>query len=159
MIYIIFLLNLKTLHLGKDIKSLNRLIQNRKNAIRKVFLNTQNLIIQTCFTKEFNNISNLEDIKNFQDKLYNFKNVLCYTEDYNFYNEFYCNTMIALDSIREYIENNGTMLEYRNSNKNLLVVDNTNKFVKIFKTIIQKIHKLFRINITNNEKEFNMNLK
>lgn len=140
----------------RDIKQLNRLILNRKDAIRKLFLNTQNLIIQTCFTKEFNNISNLDDIKDFQDKLYNFKNVLCYTEDYNFYNDFYRNTMISLDSIRDYIEANGNMTEYRNTNKNLLVVDNSSKVVNIFKTIIQKIRKLFRINKANIENEFNI---
>ncbi len=64
--------------------------------------------------------------------------------------------MIALDSIRNYIEANGNMVEYRNSNKNLLVIDNSNKFIKIFKTIIKKIRKLFRINKENIEKEFNI---
>ena len=67
--------------------------------------------------------------------------------------------MIALDSIRDYIEANGNMIEYRNTNKNLLVIDNSNKVVKIFKTIIQKIFKLFRINSANVKDEFNMNRK
>lgn len=67
--------------------------------------------------------------------------------------------MIALDSIRDYIEANGNMIEYRNTNKNLLVIDNSNKVVKIFKTIIQKIFKLFRINSANVQDEFNMNRK
>lgn len=48
------------------------------------------------------------------------------------------------------------MIEYRNTNKNLLVIDNSNKVVKIFKTIIQKICKLFKINSTNNEREFDL---
>ncbi len=64
--------------------------------------------------------------------------------------------MIALDSIRDYIEANGNMVEYRNTNKNLLVIDNSNKFIKILKTIINKIRKLFRINKENIEKEFNI---
>lgn len=67
--------------------------------------------------------------------------------------------MIALDSIRDYIEANGNMIEYRSTNKNLLVIDNSNKVVKIFKTIIQKIRKLFRMNTANVENEFNINLK
>lgn len=67
--------------------------------------------------------------------------------------------MIALDSIRDYIEANGNMIEYRSTNKNLLVIDNSNKVVKIFKTIIQKIFKLFRINSANVQDEFNMNRK
>ncbi len=64
--------------------------------------------------------------------------------------------MIALDSIRDYIEANGNMIEYRNTNKNLLVIDNSNKVIKIFKTIIQKICKLFKINSTSSEKEFDI---
>ena len=59
--------------------------------------------------------------------------------------------MIALDSIREYIEANGNMVEYRNTNKNLLVIENSNKIVKIFK--------LFRINSANVQNQVNMNRK
>lgn len=130
----------------KDFKLLNRLIQNRKSAIRKVFFDTQNLIIQNCFTKEFNNISNLDDVKVFQNKLYDFKSVLCYTDDYNFYNEFYRNTMLALSSVREFLENSGNMAEYRNINKSLAVVDNSSSIVKLLKRILQKIGRLFSIN-------------
>lgn len=130
----------------KDSKLLNRLINNRKGAIRKVFFETQNLIIQNCFTNQFNAIATLEDVKEFQDKLYNFKNVLCYTDDYNFYNEFYCNTMVALESVREFLENNGNMVEYRNANKSLTVIDNSNGIFNLLKRIVQKIRKLFSIN-------------
>ena len=130
----------------KDLKLLNRLINNRKNAIRKVFFDTQNLIIQNCFTTAFNNISTLDDVKEFQNKLYNFKNVLCYTDDYNFYNEFYCNTMYALETVRDILEANGDIAEYRNANKSLAIVDNSSKILSLFKKIIQKIQKLFYIN-------------
>ena len=34
--------------------------------------------------------------------------------------------MTALDSIRDYIEANGNMVDYRNTNKNLLVIDKAN---------------------------------
>lgn len=131
---------------SRDIKLLNRLIDNRKNAIRKVFFSTQDLIIQNCFTNQFNSITTLEDVKEFQNKLYNFKNVLCYTDDYNFYNEFYCNTMIALESVREFLENNGNMVEYRNTNKSLAVVDNSTGIFNLLKRFFQKIGKLFSIN-------------
>lgn len=136
---------------SRDIKLLNRLIDNRKNAIRKVFFSTQNLIIQNCFTNQFNAITTLEDVKEFQNKLYNFKNVLCYTDDYNFYNEFYCNTMIALESVREFLENNGNMVEYRNTNKSLTVVDNSTGIFNLLKRFFQKIGKLFSINKRNVE--------
>lgn len=135
----------------RDLKLLNRLINNRKTAIRKVFFETQNLIIQNCFTNQFNAITTLEDVKEFQNKLYNFKNVLCYTDDYNFYNEFYCNTMIALESVREFLENNGNMVEYRNTNKSLTVVDNSTGIFNLLKRFFQKIGKLFSINKRNVE--------
>lgn len=130
----------------KDIKLLNRLIANRKNAIKKVFFDTQNLIIQNCFTHEFNTISTLDDIKIFQNKLYNFKDVLCYSNDYNFYNEFYCNTMMALDSVREVIESNGNIVEYRNTNQSLVLISNSSNIFSLFRKMLQKIRKLFIIN-------------
>lgn len=141
-----FTIELENASTDKELKQLNRLMQNRKNAIRKVFFDTQNLIIQNCFTKEFNNISTLDDVKAFQEKIYNFKDVLCYTDNYTFYNEFYRNTMLSLESIREYIEENGDMKEYRTKNTSLTAIDGHNKIVKIFKTIIQKIRKLFGLN-------------
>ena len=57
--------------------------------------------------------------------------------------------MLALESVRNYIELNGNMINYRNSNTSLAIIDNSNNFVKVFKTIIQKIRKLFYINKTN----------
>ena len=53
----------------KDLKLLNRLINNRKNAIRKVFFDTQNLIIQNCFTHAFNNLSALDEVKELENKI------------------------------------------------------------------------------------------
>lgn len=139
----------------KDLKLLNRLINNRKNAIRKVFFDTQNLIIQNCFTHAFNNLSTLDEVKEFQNKLYNFKNVLCYTDDYNFYNEFYCNTMYALETVRDILEANGDIAEYRNTNKSLTIVDNSSKILSLFKKIVQKVQKLFYINKRNTDIEQN----
>ena len=130
----------------KDFKLLDRLINNRKNAIRKLFFDTQNLIIQSCFTRAFNNISSIDDIKEFQSKLYNFKDVLCYTDNYNFYNEFYCNTMLALESVRDVIEANGNMSEYQTQNTSLAIIDNSPHIVAVFKRIITKVKKLFTIN-------------
>lgn len=147
-----FTVELKNASKQRDYKLLNRLISNRKSAIRKVFLDTQNLIIQSCFTNLFNSISSLEDVKEFKNKLYNFKNVLGYTDDYNFYNEFYYNSMIALDSIRELLKVNGDIVEYRNENKSLAIVKNSNGIASLFAKIIQKIGKLFSINKRSAEK-------
>ena len=54
--------------------------------------------------------------------------------------------MIALESVREFLENNGNMVEYRSTNKSLTVVDNSSGIFNLLKRIFQKIGKLFSIN-------------
>lgn len=144
-----FYIELENASSKRDVKLLNKIISKRKDLIKKVFFDTQNLIIETCFTNAFNNICTLEDVKDFQSKLYNFKNILCYTENYNFYNEFYCNTMMALEAIRNVLQENGDLNEYRNTNKELVIVDNSSKTFNLFRIVIQKIRKLFYINKRN----------
>ena len=70
------------LNLHDNISKVNRIntsIDNRKKFIRSLFFETQDLIIEKCFTKEFENIKDLEDISNFQKLIYNFKNIRGYT--------------------------------------------------------------------------------
>lgn len=152
-----FSLELSNADKEKDIKLLGRLIADKKNDIRNVFFETQNLIIQNCFTHEFDNISNMDDVNQFQNHLYNFKDVLCYTNNYTFYNDFYRDTMLALDSIRDVLERNESIEEYRKQNQSLVLVDSSFGFINMFKKIIQKLRKLFYINKKVTEENFNMN--
>ena len=48
-----------------EIKLLNKLIASKKDSITSIFFKTQNLIIESCFISEFNNIRNLEDVKEY----------------------------------------------------------------------------------------------
>lgn len=130
----------------KDFKLLSRLIENRKTAIKNVFFDTQNAIIQNCFTTAYNNINTVNDIKEYQDKLYKFKDVLCYTDDYTYYNDFYCDAMSSLDSIRDYIKSGHSMNEYRTANTSLVVKEEKSGIVDKFKNIVQSIRKLFKLN-------------
>ena len=72
------------------IKRINAKIDALKKIIFETTLETQNLIIVNCFNNELNSIKTLEDVKNFQYNLYNFKHVLITTNNYNFFNDFYC---------------------------------------------------------------------
>lgn len=61
-----------------DIKELNTIISNQKLQIKKLFFNIQNFIIRNCFSCDFNNISTMEDLRDFKNKLYGFKNIIRY---------------------------------------------------------------------------------
>lgn len=125
-----------------SIKLLNKLIKKNKEAITSLFFETQNLIIDKCFKNEFNNIRNLEDIKAFNKKLYNFKNIIGYCDGYTFYNEFYRSMMNLVEEKRTYIKQYGEINLFDNANNSLMLVDKST-FVTVF---INKFKKLFRLN-------------
>lgn len=130
----------------KSIKSLNNLINKNKQEIMNIFFKTQNLIIEKCFKSEFNNIRNLDDIKVFNQKIYNFKNIIGYSDTYTFYNEFYRKMMNLVQEKRVYIEKYGEINLFENINKSLMVVDNSKNIVSFIKTFISKCRKLFGLN-------------
>ena len=129
-----------------SIKLLNKLINKNKEEITTLFFKTQNLIIEKCFKSEFNNIRNIEDIKIFNKKLYNFKNIMGYSDNYTFYNEFYCNIMNAVQEKKEYIEKYGEINLFENINNSLMLVDNTKTALSLIKTFIAKVKKLIGLN-------------
>lgn len=59
-----------------DIKELNTIIGNQKMHIKKLFFNIQNFIIRNCFSCDFNSISTMDDLRDFKNKLYGFKNII-----------------------------------------------------------------------------------
>lgn len=129
-----------------SIKLLNNLINKNKHEIMTLFFRTQNLIIEKCFKGEFNNIRNLDDINAFNQKLYNFKNIIGYSDDYTFYNEFYRKMMNLVQEKRSYIEKYGEINLFENINKSLMLVDNTKFAFSFIKTFISKCKKLFGLN-------------
>ena len=111
-----------------------------------LFFKTQNLIIEKCFKNEFNNIRNLDDLIAFNQKLYNFKNIMGYSDDYTFYNEFYRKMMNLVQEKRGYIEQYGEINLFENINKSLMLVDNTKTIFSFIRTFIAKCKKLFGLN-------------
>lgn len=129
-----------------EIKLLNKLIASKKNSITSIFFKTQNLIIESCFISEFNNIRNLEDVKEYKNKLYNFKNIMGSNENYTFYNEFYRKIMESLEKKKEQIEQFGEINLFETSENSLVLVDNTKHALSFVSTFFVKIKKLFGFN-------------
>lgn len=88
----------------KKLKKINSRIDDIKKIILEKTLETQNIILESCFNTELNSIRTLEDVKNFQYKLYNFKHLLISTKDYTFYNDFYINMMSKIEEKRIYFK-------------------------------------------------------
>ncbi len=131
-----------------SIKLLNKLINETKEDIKSLFFKTQNLIMTKFFKSEFNNIRNLDDIKNFNAKLYNYKNIIGFSDGYTFYNEFYCDMMNVIEEKKSYIEQYGEINLFEKVNTGLMLVDNTKNAFSFITTFIRKIKKLFGLNQT-----------
>ena len=133
-----------------EIKLLNKLIASKKDSITSIFFKTQNLIIESCFISEFNNIRNLEDVKEYKNKLYNFKNIMGSNENYTFYNEFYRKIMESLEKKKEQIEQFGEINLFETPENSLVLVDNTKRALSFVSTFFVKVKKLFGFNKSRN---------
>lgn len=133
------------------LRTLNSKVNALKSIIFEKTLETQNIIINDCFNREFELIRNLDDIKDFQYKLYNFKHVLINAENYNFYNQFYCEMMNILDEKREYIKQYGILAQDNNFMTDLSELEAQTYGFKFFKNLFHKIKLLFeeKIRIKN----------
>ncbi len=110
----------------EDIKTQKnaRKVLEYKNNVKDVFIKTQNLIFTSYFDNEFNKIKTTQEIEFYRTKLYNYKNYLGITENYNVFNDYYIDKMMALEALFESITNNVA-----------LVVVKENKLTKFFKTL------------------------
>ena len=133
-----------------EIKLLNKLVLSKKNDITSIFFKTQNLIIESCFISEFNNIRSLNDIKAFKKKLYNFKNIMGSNENYTFYNEFYRKIMENLEAKKEHIEAFGEISLFEPTENSLVLVDNTIHALSFIYSFFGKVKKLFGLNKSKN---------
>ena len=95
----------------KRVKKINKAIEKKKEEIADLFLKIQNYIIEKGFNKEFEAVKNMEELHRFKKKLYKFKDLIGYTIDYNFYNEYYIQTMTEFEKKKEYIEQYGEIVD------------------------------------------------
>ena len=127
---------------SSSIKLLNRLISETKEDIKSLFFKTQNLIMNKCFQNELNNIKNLEDIKNFNTKLYNYKNVIGFANKYTYYNNFYRDMMEAVEEKKSYIEKYGEINLFASISNELLLIENSKGTFSFIGSLIHMLKKL-----------------
>ena len=126
------------------VKVLNEIIATQKNEISAQFFKIQNFIIKNCFCIEFSNITNLTLLYNFKSQLYKFKDLIGYTENYSFYNDFYCDMMNAIAQKKKAIAN---------SNKeeikptSLVVIDKKSPSLILIHSAIKKLKKLIGLRV------------
>lgn len=135
----------------RRMKTLNNIITQRKEEIRSTFFKAQNLIIKSCFENSFKSIRNLEEIKEFQQDLYKFKNIMGYTDNYTFYNDFYCNIMNSIEDKRIYIIKHGEINLFDKDSKALSLINTTKDSYSFTKVFMLKLKKLFRVNINGED--------
>ena len=95
----------------KRVQKINKAIDKKKAEIAELFLKIQNYIIEKGFNSEFSAVKNMEELHHFKKRLYKFKDLIGYTVDYNFYNDFYIQTMTEFEKKKEYIEQYGEIVD------------------------------------------------
>ena len=121
------------------IKKLNEKAKALKAIILEKTLETQNIILSSCFNKQFEHIKTLTDIKKFQSDLYNFKHVLIHSEDYHFYNEYYIDMMNKLEEKREFILKYGEISPTENLGTQLSTTNEQTYGFQFFKKLFHKL--------------------
>ena len=91
----------------KAIKNINKKISNLKEKISLTFMRTQNLIVSSYFDKAFNEVFDLEGLDVYRRKLEAFKHLICTTDGYFFFDNYYIEKMCALEHRCNILENGG----------------------------------------------------
>ena len=128
-----------------DAKRYNDLLQkatNLKKQILNTTINTQNLIIKNCFDKEFELVKDKESLKRFQKKIYNFKNLIIQTENYDYYLEYYRSIMDELAVKSEIIKRYGVIIYSEEAQKDLALAARTQYDYTFFNMAINKLREL-----------------
>jgi len=107
---------------------------NCKEKISSTFIKTQNLITKKLFDYRFNQITDLEQLDVFRRKLDRFKNIIGTVPNYDFFDNYYLETMNKLEHKCSVLENNGTETAIEIKSDNLFI----NIFIKIKKLFIKK---------------------
>ena len=120
-------------------KKVYKNIEEIKSQIANLFISTQNKIISTCFSNEFSRIKSLDDVKDFQQRLYDFKDLIGSNSSYEFYNEFYRRAMDKLEEKKAYIEEHGQFDLEKELTKDITVVSNVKGAFTLWRRIVARL--------------------
>ena len=142
---------------SQKIEKSKKRIETLKNDIKYLTLKTQELILTKCSYSDFDLIRTTQDVKDFKNRLYNFKKYLITSENYTFYNDFYCDMMEQLDIKRELIQKYGALESFKEIPENLSLIETRKEKLNLFKVAVEKLKKLFKINqeTTVSSQDFN----
>ena len=132
----------------KAVEYLNKTINYKKQKLMTLYFQTQNYIMRTCFNYEYYTIRTLEDIHEFKNKLYEYKNVIGYNDDYTYYNDFYRLMMNMLVAKKEQIEKNGEVNLLLNKSTALVLIDTKKNKLNFVKTFFRKLKELFKTEVS-----------
>ena len=128
-----------------DAKRYNDLL-NKANYLKKQILNTtintQNCIIKNCFDREFELVKDKESLKRFQKKIYNFKDLIIQTENYEYYLEYYRSIMDELAIKSEIIKRYGVIIYSEEAQKDLALAARTQYDYTFFNMAVNKLREL-----------------
>ena len=85
-------------------------VKKGKDNIKKLFFDTQNLIIKSFFDKKISQISNQNEIEQYRKYLYSYSHLIGTSEDYSFFNQYYIDKMAEIDEKRESLKNNTSLI-------------------------------------------------
>ena len=94
----------------------NKILEYREK-IKSTFIDTQNIIILEFFNKEYDRITNLEELENYRRKLSKFDAIVGTIDNYTFYEDYYIKMMNKLEHKSNVLENGGieTAIEVKSS--------------------------------------------
>lgn len=99
----------------KQCHRISTAIDNCKEKVKTIFLQTQNMIFSSYFNQAFLELASTTQIEEFRKYLYSFKNLIGTTDNYNFFNEYYIDMMAKLDHRYEEIINKTEVTVYKKS--------------------------------------------
>ena len=134
------------------IKNLNKMISNKKDDIFNLFLKTQNIIMTACFNNEFKHIRNIEELKAFKSRVYNYQYIIGKNSKYTFYTDFFHYTMKKIEQKESYLEENGYIFLPGDSETAIMLFEEKSsifsKLALAFKKL-KKVTSLKKVSTTN----------
>ena len=131
---------------ARKIRVCHEKIELLKEHIRKITIETQNLILASCSYSDLDLIRTNQDVKDFKNRLYKFQKYLIVNEGYNFYNDFYILMMEELDKKRELIAKYGALEVFKEIPENMSLIETRQEKLNLFKLAKQKLIELFKHN-------------
>ncbi|MBR2289969.1 MAG: hypothetical protein IJ867_05090 [Clostridia bacterium] len=131
---------------SRKIQTVQGKIEALKDTIKRITIETQELILTTCSYSDLELIRDNQDVRNFKNKLYQFQKYLIITDGYTFYNDFYIQMMEELDKKRELIEKYGAIEVFKEVPENLSLIETRQNKLNLLRVARQKLAELFRLN-------------